>query len=183
VIELRGYTYHQGQEGFLLDTLVHNLGTRARKPADPKVPDPVGGKVSHPVLYQYKAVPDPIATQFHLINTTDLVFLATGRPAGKDGNPQPPERTPGGQIKVERRDGWRPIGPVLLPAGAGITDRTSMPVIIKDKDKKELPKDQFTRTEFIVLFVWKEPLDDPKAIDAPPPPPVKGPNQPPPPKT
>src|SRR5262249_13419867 len=72
VVELRGYTYHDQQRKFVVETFVDNLATRGRKPVaakDGEPPDPIGGKVSHPVLYKFTWMQNAGSAPFDLIGT------------------------------------------------------------------------------------------------------------------
>ena len=185
VVEVRGFTYHNGQHDFLLETLVDNLNTKrkvgivappvagpaAKGPAgtakdEPKKPeiDPIKGNVSHVVLF---VRPDrtPIGAKFELIKESLLMSLVTGKSGSADAKkaaPPPPSTGQGNRGKTVRSDpraGWNPLGaetqtslqpkaPERIFAALG----TGQPEAVQ-----KVERGQYIRTEFIVLFVWREP--------------------------
>src|SRR5262249_44612166 len=87
VVEVRGFTYHQGQRGIGVETRIENLATCAPKGPAPKkgeLPDPINGKVSHPVLYRFQQTEQPLAGQFNQIDKSDLYYLVSGHALGKE---------------------------------------------------------------------------------------------------
>jgi len=179
VVELRGYTYNKNQSQFVLDTLVDNLATHVPKvqratastpagtPAKPGVPPaaakkdpvhPLAERVSHPTLYRYRPDDKPNGLAFHLINDSVLPSLVTGYTPGAMG--------PGGKpIPVMGRDGWRPLGSEAAKFGQG-GDKVVQQQPPPDP-KVDVKQGQPVRTEFIVLFIYREPLGVEESSDAP----------------
>jgi hypothetical protein len=173
VVELRGYTYNKGQSQFVLDTLVENLASHApktQKTATPsatgtppagtpasaaaaaakKAPaNPLADRISHPLLYRYRPDEKPSGPVFHLIENSVMPGLV----AGYSG----PTVGPGGRPVTPRgRDAWRPVG--MDPAKFGQGSDQTQPPEDPNRSKVEVKKDQHVRTEFIVLFIWREPI-------------------------
>ncbi|MBY0522659.1 MAG: type IV pilus assembly protein PilM [Gemmataceae bacterium] len=201
VVELRGYTYHSGSQQFVLDTFVDNLATHAaKKPGEGKEPkgikngelDPLTGRISHVVLYRFPRDEKPVGAKFHIIDSTVLPNLVagvtsgvpSGGPPDKPGQPGTKPPPPSGG---RNRDGWRPLGTDGAHFGRGgdkivNTDQGEFGKFPK-KDPKEVKGQPPTRTEFIILFVWREPTptdavessgDGPPATTRTGPPPKEG---------
>jgi type IV pilus assembly protein PilM len=190
VVELRGYTYHDQQRKFIVETLVDNIATKARKAAEVKdgePPDPIAGKdgklITHPVLYKFTWMQNAGSAPFELIGGSDLHVLATGQqlgklkggkmillddqsatapPAGgKDAPPPPVSRS---------RKGWKPLGKALDSYTAPEEGAAPKAKVLVG-DTKGLPvkeKGQYVRTEFVVLFIWREPTFDEEKPSGPP---------------
>jgi type IV pilus assembly protein PilM len=138
-------------------------GDKKKAPPPPPDVDPkphrihevVGSHVSHVVLYEYNAVPDPQSGKFQLIEKSVLPELV--RPTGRwsslmagglaggggaggrgemGGGPGMPGRHP-------PPPGPAPANPNAVPPEGGVADDA----------RKGL-----RRTEFVVLFIWQEPL-------------------------
>ncbi len=168
VVELRGFTYHDAGEKFILDTLVDNLTTRHKdrkapakeapkeeKPAEgqsaalpPPAVDPIGGHISHVVMSRFQQVEKPEAGVFPLIKDSYVARLV-GAPV------MDPGAAPGARPAGGKRDGWRPLGGAeanVLKGGGRAAGE--IPERKKDPDKKDAEPNRF---EFVILFVWQEP--------------------------
>jgi type IV pilus assembly protein PilM len=181
VVEVRGYTYHTKQRAFIVETFIQNLiqnSTRADKARRPGEIEPVTGKVSHVVLYRYRWVEKPLPGKFELVDGSDLYTLVHGGPLGKKlddrsaGIPLAPVAPvpPGGKaasapvvqlpgMANQVREGWRPLG----LARDHYQSRGDELVLLKgpqDQASGKAQPGQYIRTEFIALFVWKEPTFD-----------------------
>jgi type IV pilus assembly protein PilM len=161
IVELRGYTFHQGQRDFVVDTLLANIAAKgakaeaAPKPGEPG--DPIGGKVSHPVLYRYKPVENHQPGKFELIENSDMFLLVQGGIPGKAG-----DRAPGGAAGMlggGKRDGWKPLGANAATLKPRDADQPARP-LDASAGRAEVKKGQYVRTEFIILFIWREPTWD-----------------------
>ncbi len=176
VVELRGFTYHKAEQNFIIDTLLTNLSTRhkALKPAEEKKADtevkkdeadkkpeePIGGKVSHVVLYRIKEIANPEPGVYPLIKDSYVAPLVGAAPFAKPG-----ESPPANAAAIGDRAGWQPIGSpaanVLKPGDASAKNLL---------DTGEKPKKvELTRTEFVVLFIWKEPTPSDEVVSETPP--------------
>ncbi len=164
-----------------------------KKPAEPdnsKVPPEmraVINNVSHVVLYKEKTLNRGDTGNFVLINNSVLDALVSGGAgAGQPGSPAAPPgmQMPtgkglggprggmlgsGGLTGASGRDTWKPISSVdsgasrqAGPFGFGQPGQKDPPPEPAVKDGGHL------RTEFVILFVWKEPLSD-LASKTPPP--------------
>jgi hypothetical protein len=187
LMEVRGYTYHQEHSEFVLDAFVENLNyladtywsedPRQRQlpillPADAeralkfKGKNGGGPRVSHIFLYDFEYVLKPKGGQFQILEHSAAAryLLAGDRP--KAPGPTPGRGGEEGKDKQpDNRGGWRPPGGTVLSdvfASAGAPEPKVLgPSNIpggpgKDKDRPGLPP----RTEFIVLFIWQEPLTE-----------------------
>jgi type IV pilus assembly protein PilM len=174
VVEIRGYTHHQRQRDFVVETFLDNLATKARKaggekPGEP--PDPLNGKISHSIWYRSKAKKE--ARDFELINHSDLHYLITSKSLGKQKPgmaPITPPVLPGQPAPAaNRREGWKPFGMTMstyLPRGE---EGEAHKPLAGSSEKITAEKGQFIRTEFIILFVWREPtFDDDRPVEVAP---------------
>ena len=133
VVEIRGFTYHEKQHDFLLDTLVDNLNTKRLKPAEPKdaaAKSPAGGGKERPeeggdradqgqhqpcVMFPLPGKKEDNAG-FEFIKESLLMPLVLGAVAtdpAKGPTPPPPPPTKGGSGKsssANSRANWRPLG-------------------------------------------------------------------------
>jgi hypothetical protein len=175
VVELRGYTYHQAQRDFVVNTLMANIIAGAGKTAPAKKgdepEDPIAGKISHPVLYKDMWDDNYVPGKFKLIDTSDLYLLVHGAPPGKTaaaaGGPPPAGGAPALADPGTRRDGWRPLG----LAGGGYAprdlDRPNNYLQGAQGAPKPVEQGKHIRTEFIILFIWREPTFDEKTPTTP----------------
>jgi hypothetical protein len=149
VVELRGYTYHEDQRLFLVNTLFANLLDKAKE-----------NDISHLVLYRYHLDRSPLPQQYHLIRQTDLAQLVMGIKPDQLGTAVREAPLVSGQAapKIDYgRAPWGPRGTVFGESKA----RTPA----KDDEKAKPPANQINvRTEFVILFVWKERLGDDPAV-------------------
>ena len=103
VVELRGYTYHEDQRLFLVNTLFANLLDKAKD-----------NDISHLVLYRYHLDRSPVPHRYHLIQQTDLAQLVVGiKPESFGSNVREPPVSSGqapAKIDYERR----PLEPARL---------------------------------------------------------------------
>jgi hypothetical protein len=146
-----------------VETLLANIAAKGRQAGPAAKPgessDPVAGKVSHPVLYRYKPVENYKIGTFELINGSDLYTLVQGSPPGKVADRTAPA---GGSaeavIAAHKRDGWRPLGIAFAPFRKD-ADIPLKPLQGAEGNIKAV-KGQYICTEFIILFIWREPTKD-----------------------
>jgi type IV pilus assembly protein PilM len=220
VVELRGYTYHKERNLFLLDSIVTKLNAlrsaerevvltkicRIKPGTALRTDDPIDGRISHALLYEYTPVTNPQPGSFKLINDSVVKGVigagrandwsplggskssgsgglggAAGAPGaagsssrggqvggptgssykpGETGGPPLGPSTPGG-----RPAGGAAVGPggVGLPGGAAGGERREN----RDSgsaDQTVAGPSKHTRTEFIILFIWKEPTPSDKLM-------------------
>jgi hypothetical protein len=167
VVEIRGYTYHTETWNFVMNTLVANLadladinsvkGQRLKKalpsqPADPvKFPPDMerilkvkiweGDKavdkprISHVFLYDYLTSKRPQGGGFTLIGTSNMAKLL---------------------LKGSHRGGWTPPRDTVFAEVFG--PAVAQPKLPGGPGAMAVPGRLPMRTEFIVVFVWQEPL-------------------------
>ena len=253
IVELHGYTYYKERPmEFIHKTLVQNINrigagksagqptesSSAEKPssdstttpasgqeADKANEEPVYGRISHALLYDFKSVENPTPDSFELIGSRVADGLSVASPtaaAGEGGEAAPaagPEGVPIGMMKgfkgmggqglgtTSGGSGWTPLGqgssggggartggkmgvigmgpsqitegkrPRGMEAGPGgplgmtkfgrgmgrmnQMGRTGQPgASVPDQlptDESKARKNRHVRTEFVVLFFWKEP--------------------------
>ncbi len=180
IVEVRGYTYHQEGEVFIMNTIVENLrypemvngrdifkSAYARRKGNNNVPmdareklfkEQVLDQVSFLFLYKSEKVENPEPGNFALIKGSELPKLLKGAPAAPAAAP------PADGVAVEEkkpkisRDGWRPFaetaGAAHGGAGGGGPGGVQGKLL---KDKGPVVEKQ-ARYEFILLFLWKEPI-------------------------
>lgn len=182
IVEVRGYTYHFDKDMFVENTLIENLKypERLKNPdgspvkLSKQMDDEVRKQIGYLLIYKVETDAKPAPGQFKLVNRSYLNELigstgnntTGGTPGvtsppmtpGGPGVPMTPPSVPGGggdsssstssteegkdgEKKVDR-SGWQPLSGVTTAA----TSATSGSVIATP------------RTEFVVLFIWKEPL-------------------------
>jgi type IV pilus assembly protein PilM len=202
VVELRGFTYHRFKSEFLRETLVENIATLHRTPppppgtpAAPGAPhagpvvatpgasggkvaeatgDPINDKMSHPVLYDFKNVPNPQPGKFELIGTSFVKTLLTpaagSGPPGTPGTPAPGGTAPGG-AGGRSPETWQPLGSLMSNTGgyAGAAgprgiNPVAVPPVSGQPVGGEAGDKRLTRTEFVVLFIWREPTPSDKLM-------------------
>jgi type IV pilus assembly protein PilM len=207
VIELRGYTFHEGRTRFVIDALLERiaregigmakkqpgwpLAAGSTKPAEEEATKPAPGTapqgqpgqegedklagrpISHVVLYQASTLPADDASNFEVIGTTKLDTVIGGSGPGVRPGPGtgtgpggpapasgpvtppppggkgmvPPSGTPGGAVPGRggaQTEGGKPLTSEQVGGGAA---RTS--------GDKANPRHR--RTEFVILFIWREP--------------------------
>jgi type IV pilus assembly protein PilM len=202
VVEIRGYTYHQGGDEFIKNTIVENLrypemvnkdifkhAYARRTSNNDKVPmdarekmfkEQILDQISFLFLFKSETVENPEPGNFEHIKSSFLAELlkpplAMERVGGPQAIPPQPDAPPLGQAAEKPkiiRDTWRPLGDIAAQAhgGAGMqNDRRGVPrgpgpfapKQREVKDKQLLPGanvDKQPRREFVILFLWKEPL-------------------------
>jgi hypothetical protein len=214
VVEIRGYTYLDGADQFLMDTLMENLkypemvnptlfparyaktmAARGRavpgNKAAPKKEDlehekeldkKVLSETSFLFLLINKSVEDPVPGQFMYIRGSALPILVAplgdaermmvaekgkGGDGGGENNPAPPVGLP-----KKTRAAWRPIGDVAAAmngaAGGGRLQAVQPFVPPGMRDKKGPAINLQPRYEFVLQFLWKEPLHNAAAVAAEP---------------
>jgi type IV pilus assembly protein PilM len=191
VFEIRGYIHHKWGNDFIRDTLLENLHEPKKVGNDlsPEMKEKIKDRISH-FLIKTEKVPNPEAENFVLIKKSFVMELmggggAAGGPGGggglqgkmlgaansdkAGGGPVTPGDKGGGQAKAaDKRAGWRPIGEVAGPVfggsggggammGGGIIGRGNV-------NDTAAPGDRQFRTEFVILFVWQEPIDESGAV-------------------
>ncbi len=179
VVEIRGYTYHWHADKFVENTLIQNL----RNPGevikditldgDPKrdaekkaeLKKKVSERVSFLHLYKSQQFEKPQPGVFNIIQTSWLPVLIAGVAA--------PGAPPGPAVPAGT---WAPLGDTAFNVFSPPVPAPAAPLI-------EV-KDNLKRTEFVVLFLWDEPIVTPLAgapapVAAPPPPGVQPPPAPP----
>ena len=154
LVEIRGYTYHQGKLKFIEETLIENLRNpgKVKEPGLTKqaqdqiklVQDQI--KVSYLHIYKHPTVDKPLPGQFEVIGKSYLKILIKGDPPpGAPGIGPPPVNA------KPSRDPWKAIGET---ASSVIVDGLPAPLA---PDPKAPPS--VARTEFVLLFIWQEPLN------------------------
>lgn len=181
VVEIRGYTYHGGENEFVVNTIIENLanpggvGNVLSKEMKERILDRMGFLM----LFDRATVVNPDPTTFKHIQKSTLKTLIKGGGGGdKD------KKDVGGEIKMDKggggggggepgaaakvnRDGWKPFaeiasatyGDVDFKGGAGGNVGAAKDAGFQKKEAAatsglNLPP----RTEFVILFVWREPL-------------------------
>jgi type IV pilus assembly protein PilM len=180
VVEIRGYTYNKGTGQFVEDTIVENLARpdRVGNQLSPEMTKLIKDRISYMMLFKNDTVPDPQPGQFKFIGKSALKALITGPGnvgGGPGGNkvPAPPSgpdlRGPGAVDTTPNRDAWRPIGEIastsfgdILGAAGFGPNKMVQPVVpmavVPGKEAAPPTVDRTPRTEFVVLFIWQEPL-------------------------
>ncbi len=184
IVEIRGYSYNEGEVFFVENTIVENLANPAAFYGnDPKKLPPdikkVREQISFMTLFKNNTVQRPEPGVFQHIGKSYLKTLIKGIAAVGPAGPGQPVQVPvpGGPADKPSRDLWKPIGEVAstsldsnvnLPNKGGLGTGFIPPPPPQPKDAKDTDIVARTpRTEFVVLFVWKEPLPvDAAAADA-----------------
>jgi hypothetical protein len=123
--------------------------------------EPVGGRVSHALIYKQKEVHEPKPGQFEIIKDSYVALLVGSVKSGEGGG------------AIGSRAGWKPLGgsaaDVLKVGNLAAAE------FKPDDDKKKT--EQPPRAEFIIVFIWKEPTPSVKTTAEPvaDKPPTKGP--------
>jgi type IV pilus assembly protein PilM len=165
IVEVRGYTYQKDGVTFIEDTIIENLAnTEALK--DHAGKDLVGPEMAKQIkdhvrflhIYKIQTIDNPVPGQFDVIGKSYLKVLQKGTPAvveAKGGAQQPAPGAGPAAADVKTRDGWNPIGEVAKdlfvdnPGGAlGARPDANAAVVAQP----------IPRTEFVVVFVWAEPI-------------------------
>ncbi len=190
-VEIRGYTDHKDAPDFLKKALLKNLQRfdNFAKGEDKVgkfivgVQDPVKGKVSHAFIYNWWKVDDALPNSFTYINGSYLDKLFTDRAGG--GANGPGGFRPIGPVgpPVGAPEGGAAAPAPLGPAWTGLTTTTSgtgvggpvggvgpggiaPPVVGGTGDKKDGVERR--RYEFVVMFIWREPIPSGSGLEAAP---------------
>lgn len=160
VVEIRGYTYHRNKKDFVRHTLVENLRfphNLKGLPVDDamKAKIGVGDRLAYLAIYKFDVFNNPVPGRFNLINKSYLKTLVKETQPAVAAVGVQPVVTPGAPAGREKknRDGWKPIGET---ASAIYADTFGGSVGFEKgpaTDPYAVP-----RTEFVVVFIWREPL-------------------------
>lgn len=175
LVEVRGYTYHKGGVKFVKHTLVENL----RFPAnlkdfrlDDALKAKVQGSLGYVTIYKLETVDRPVAGRFNLISKSWLKTLVkgdgsapglTGREGG-GGEGGQPVIPPEGEKKGRSRETWKPLGEQASSVYGDIGPPTpgggGLPPGLPPGTPPGTPPDAnaVPRTEFVIVFTWREPL-------------------------
>jgi type IV pilus assembly protein PilM len=163
VVEVRGFTYHQLTNKFVEKTIVENLkfpvplnDSKKEKEMASRIKDRVG----YMLIYFNHVVPVPEPGKFEYVGKSYLKAIFKGADNIGAGpviaNPQnqpPPQPGPAVAEKPKvSRTGWRPIGEVAI----GVFGDGAMPAQPNPPEKGVA--NIVPRTEFVILFVWQEPI-------------------------
>ena len=170
IVEIRGYTYHKGADDFVLDTILENLANPEGlgDKLDKEMKDTmatVKSQISYLTLGKIDQVPNPDPTKFRSISKSLLKTLLRERQAEKDDPKRTIKREAGAQPGDNQlnRDIWQPIGDMAKTAIEDWGLNLRKLEIPQPQDAVVVGKDgeivtRVTRTEFIILFIWSEPL-------------------------
>lgn len=126
---------------------------KAADKSKPPIENPIAGKISHVFLAHSKAVENPDPVRFQLINRSALSELIGIAAPKKDG--ENIALDPAIEAVVAPRRGWKSIG------GVGTEEKGTGSVLSsaaeENKPRDPNKKPEPTRTEFILIFVWREP--------------------------
>ena len=172
IVEIRGYTYHRDKEKFIEYTLIENLkfpNNLKDLPLDEATRTKIKERVGYLHTYQLKTETSPVPGRFAVIGSCFLPVLLKGEQpaapggfAGGVGGGVGVGGGGGGEAgQVEKRDrlAWRPIGEqasAFFGSGGG----AFIPGVPPAKGAVAGPADPnaVPRTEFVVVFIWREPL-------------------------
>ncbi|MFN4261515.1 MAG: type IV pilus assembly protein PilM [Gemmataceae bacterium] len=175
IVQIRGFTDHKDTRQFIINTLLENLKNADKAPtgeanAQDKLPS-VGSRVSHVFLYRTQSVDNPDPDKFSLIDKNFLPTLIPLRePRREETTPDAPAipGVPGAapapavpavpftaSASDRKRFGWMSL---LRPSTATKDDQ---PIFIDPsqpaKEDSSRPQQGLRRTEFVIMFVWREP--------------------------
>ncbi len=178
IVEVRGSTYQKKGRDFLIDTIVFNLNQRgfgkglvandAKIVAGPdgQLPDPILGRVSHAFLFLCKDVPNARPGSFEYIKSSYIRNVISGSSGGTSsggfggggagGMALPSPGMGGGASaddpnKSSSRSEWHELG-----LGGGSASSPGPGASGADSGAGRSAKR--TRYEFVVMFVWREPV-------------------------
>jgi hypothetical protein len=182
VIEIRGYTYNQGQEVFVRNTIVENLmdladvdqGNRDRL-TDVKLPKEVeaalrdkdsnGNDISRlyaVVLYNNTTVPNPQPGMFSLIGRTLSAtrLHVSGLPGVVKDDTGKKSASSFGNLKglsfqQLTRNTWRPAINSVMAESFGVTTAPGQLRLIPPQPL-DLTTHKAPRTEFVIFLFWQE---------------------------
>jgi type IV pilus assembly protein PilM len=136
-------------------------------------------RIGYLFVYKNKSVPNPEAGKFELIGRSELRELVKGIADGGGGKEkdkgmmQPPgapggDQAKGGDAPKANRDAWNPIGEIATAVlGGGGGGNNAFGGGHKEAPPPALGGNLQARTEFVILFVWREPLPVQAAPPAP----------------
>jgi type IV pilus assembly protein PilM len=177
-VEIRGYTYNLYEGEFVERTLLENLAN----------PEGLGGKlskemeevkneISYLLLFRNEAIPNPKVGTFEKISKSFLKLLLAEPGTDPTDPKRKKERDPtltAEEATKQDRNAWKPIGEVASATIETLTinlrDKSTIRDTAAPPPKETAPTDvpRQPRTEFAVLFLWKEPLPE-SALQTPPP--------------
>lgn len=193
VVEIRAYSYHKQKQQFVEDTFLQNLGKPSSlKEMSVELAKRVERNVSHLSMYKVETLKDPPPGQYKVINKSYLKSLIAGEGQGGPGvrgvDPvgQPPPKVEAlimpppafGDALVMPplpRDQWKPIGRTasqlfvdgggfgMFPGGGNPFPPGGKGIV--EPGKIDTKAGQVFRTEFIILFTWREPILNQQSID------------------
>jgi type IV pilus assembly protein PilM len=183
VVELRGYTYHNAKNVFVIDMLMQNMVRRAAQlgpkwpidltppaPVDDKTQSPTGGDqpaapvrpISHVILFNSTSKDIASASvPFELIDKTKLGEVVGSGTAAPAGGGTPPANTGGsntGSSGPTGSGGARTTatgGGGWTPLGSESLGSGSTTTAAKPPAGSKL----YSRTEFVIFFFWREPTE------------------------
>jgi type IV pilus assembly protein PilM len=171
IVEIRGYTYNKGADDFVLDTILENLanpeglGDKLDKEMKEMIAT-VKGQISYLMLLKKDQVqnpPDP--TKFRSISKSYLKTLLREPTAEKDDPKRTVKRETGAQPGDNQLDRniWQPIGDMAKTAIEDWGLNVRKQEILQPLEVVVVPKEgevaaRVTRTEFVIVFIWSEPL-------------------------
>ena len=188
VVEIRGYTYHKEGESFVQDTIIENLKYpgQLEEKKDKEMIERIKQNVSYLFIYDSgKAGPGAGQSKIAKSHLRRLVRgIAEAGPDGKNPPVEGPglnprlgagkEVDPGGNAAANQkvsRDAWNPIGEtaiaVLVNDAGGAFGAPPGKWGPKEKifappppggDKAAAQDKAMERIEFVLLFVWREPI-------------------------
>jgi type IV pilus assembly protein PilM len=194
VVEIRGYTYHKGGESFVQDTIIENLKYpgQLEEKKDKEMIERIKRNVSYLFIYESgKAGPGAGQSKIAKSHLRRLVRgIAEAGPDGKvDGpglNPRPGRGKEGdGGVNAPanqkaNREAWNPIGETAIavlvndaggafgaPPGKWLPGEKIIAPPLPGGDPKTAAQDKaMERIEFVLLFVWREPIASAKPSPA-----------------
>jgi type IV pilus assembly protein PilM len=178
LVEIRGFTYHWDSVQFIRNTLVENLAVplKAGNKLSPDMEKLVAKRISHVWVYKWSDPPvaDPEPGIFGLISQSYLRDVlggaaVTGGPVGRP--PQgatPPAQADPTATGASRglTDAWHPLGDIAAATfGSAKTGAGGRPAAPANPTGDQSGAARSTirrapRTEFVILFVWQEPLPE-----------------------
>jgi hypothetical protein len=174
IVEVRGYTYQKDGEKFIEETIIENLSYpealkdhNDKSLVSPEMAQQIKEqRIGFLLTYKIQTVDNPVPGQFEVIGKSYLKVLQRGIPAVAEagakpgpggampGNPPGPGGPAGAADQKPSRESWKPIGDVASdlfvdnPGGGGGGAAKGEAVVAQP----------IPRTEFVVVFVWFEPI-------------------------
>lgn len=173
IIEIRGYTYHEKGRSFVDETFLDNLNYPrnnaetfkflSEDPLGQEMDSRVRKRISHFLILEEREVPQPKPGVFQILHQLHLPLhvkseqpkeVVRDRTAGEGGLRGNSEEKSDGPVR-KNRDGWEMIGEAqgkrAEKGGFGAQDG-------KKDEKVAAAVIPAKRTEFVMLFVWQEPI-------------------------